>query len=40
MKFLIDAQLSRRLCKWLREAGHDVATPLTVYFGRNMNMPL
>lgn len=24
MRFLVDAQLPRRLCTWLREAGHDV----------------
>lgn len=24
MNFLVDAQLPRRLCAWLREAGHDV----------------
>lgn len=24
MNFLVDAQLPRRLCTWLREAGHDV----------------
>ncbi|MDD5037520.1 MAG: DUF5615 family PIN-like protein [Methylococcaceae bacterium] len=24
MKFLVDAQLPRRLCDWLRENGHDV----------------
>lgn len=28
MRFLVDAQLPRRLCKWLREAGHDVVHTL------------
>lgn len=33
MKFLIDAQLPRRLCKWLREAGHDVVHTLDLPLG-------
>lgn len=28
MRFLVDAQLPRRLCAWLREAGHDVTHTL------------
>ncbi len=28
MRFLVDAQLPRRLCAWLREAGHDVKRTL------------
>lgn len=33
MKFLIDAQLPRKLCKWLREAEHDVVHTLDLPFG-------
>jgi len=33
MKFLIDAQLPRKLCKWLREAGHDVVHTLDLPLG-------
>jgi predicted nuclease of predicted toxin-antitoxin system len=49
MKFLVDAQLPRKLCKWLREAGHDVvhtldlpsgnATPDSVVLTIAMNSP-
>lgn len=33
MKFLVDAQLPRRLCKWLRDAGHDVVHTLDLPLG-------
>lgn len=33
MKFLVDAQLPRKLCKWLREAGHDVVHTLDLPLG-------
>lgn len=33
MKFLIDAQLPKRLCAWLREAGHDVMHTLDLPLG-------
>lgn len=33
MKFLIDAQLPRKLSKWLREAGHDVVHTLDLPLG-------
>lgn len=33
MKFLIDAQLPRKLCKWLRDAGHDVVHTLDLPLG-------
>jgi predicted nuclease of predicted toxin-antitoxin system len=33
MRFLIDAQLPRRLCTWLREAGHDVIHTLDLPLG-------
>lgn len=33
MKFLVDAQLPRKLCAWLREAGHDVIHTLDLPLG-------
>jgi predicted nuclease of predicted toxin-antitoxin system len=33
MKFLVDAQLPKRLCVWLREAGHDVTHTLDLRLG-------
>ena len=33
MKFLVDAQLPRRLCGWLRENGHDVVHTLDLDLG-------
>jgi predicted nuclease of predicted toxin-antitoxin system len=33
MNFLVDAQLPRRLCAWLREAGHDVWHTLDLPLG-------
>lgn len=33
MRFLVDAQLPRRLCRWLREAGHDVVHTLDLPLG-------
>ena len=33
MKFLVDAQLPRRLCAWLREAGHDAIHTLDLPLG-------
>lgn len=33
MKFLVDAQLPRKLCRWLREAGHDVVHSLDLPLG-------
>jgi len=33
MKFLVDAQLPRRLCAWLREAGYDVTHTLDLPLG-------
>ena len=33
MKFLVDAQLPKRLCAWLREAGHDVMHTLDLPLG-------
>lgn len=33
MRFLVDAQLPRKLCKWLREAGHDVVHTLDLSQG-------
>lgn len=33
MTFLIDAQLPKRLCAWLREAGHDVMHTLDLPLG-------
>lgn len=33
MKFLVDAQLPRRLCAWLRDAGHDVTHTLDLPLG-------
>jgi len=33
MKFLVDAQLPRKLCKWLRDAGHDVVHTLDLPLG-------
>lgn len=33
MKFLVDAQLPRKLCRWLRESGHDVVHTLDLPLG-------
>lgn len=33
MKFLVDAQLPRRLCQWLRESGHDAVHTLDLVLG-------
>lgn len=33
MKFLIDAQLPRRFCAWLEEAGHDAKHTLDLPLG-------
>jgi predicted nuclease of predicted toxin-antitoxin system len=33
MKFLVDAQLSRRFCNWFREKGHDALHTLDLEFG-------
>lgn len=33
MKFLVDAQLPRKLCRWLREAGNDVVHTLDLPLG-------
>jgi len=33
MKFLVDAQLPRRLCAWLREAGYDAIHTLDLPLG-------
>ncbi len=33
MKFLVDAQLPKRLCVWLREAGHEVMHTLDLPLG-------
>ena len=33
MKFLVDAQLPRRLCQWLRESGHDAVHTLDLALG-------
>ncbi|MDP1524200.1 MAG: DUF5615 family PIN-like protein [Rhodocyclaceae bacterium] len=33
MKFLVDAQLPRRLCAWLREVGYDVKHTLDLPLG-------
>ena len=33
MKFLVDAQLPRRLCYWLREQGHDAVHTLDLESG-------
>lgn len=33
MKFLVDAQLPRRLCAWLRHAGYDVTHTLELPLG-------
>ena len=33
MKFLVDAQLPRKLCAWLRGAGHDVRHTLDLPLG-------
>ncbi len=36
MKFLVDAQLPRRLCIWLRQQGHDAVHTLDLDSG-NLN---
>jgi predicted nuclease of predicted toxin-antitoxin system len=33
MKFLVDAQLPKRFCEWLREAGHDAVHTLDLPSG-------
>jgi len=33
MKFLVDAQLPRRFCHWLREGGHDAVHTLDLALG-------
>jgi predicted nuclease of predicted toxin-antitoxin system len=33
MKFLVDAQLPRRLCHWLRQCGHDAVHTLDLDLG-------
>jgi len=33
MKFLVDAQLPRRFCQWLRESGHDAVHTLDLALG-------
>ena len=35
MKFLVDAQLPRRLCDWLRESGHDAVHTLDLASGNH-----
>lgn len=40
MKFLIDAQLPRRMCAWIGEAGHDVLHTLDLPAGNISNAEL